>query len=170
MLASLQVKLSEAAAPAPQPDPQLDSEADASMGNPLHPADGAQGGAAPVVPSGTAEPSGDAAPALVPSTDAAVSAPAAATLPPEDSQQGADFSAMQEETELVAQANVLCLAVQYESAPLAEARAAFGARLVLPPLDFESIKRDIQKVHEAVAKQAEADDVPPQAESQRPET
>ena len=80
-----------------------------------------------------------------------------------------EFTATQENTELVKQANGLCLAVQYDPAPLAEARAALGARLAFPPLDFESIRHGILQVQEAVAAQAEADDVPPRIKSQRPE-
>ena len=80
-----------------------------------------------------------------------------------------EFTATQENTELVKQANDFCLAVQYDSAPLAEARAALGARLAFPPLDFESIKHGISQVQEAAAAQANADDVQPRAKSQRPE-
>ena len=170
LLASLQAKLSEAAAADSQPDPQPGSEEDAAMGDSLHAADGAHGGAAPAVSSGSTEPSGAAAPAPAPSADAAVGAPAAAATPPPqtaDSQQGTNFSATQEETELVEQANVLCLAVQYDSAPLAEARAALGARLAFPPLDFDCIRRDIRKVQDAITGQAEADDLQPQAKLQR---
>ena len=121
------------------------------------------------MPSDATESSGAAAPASVPSADAVVGTPAAATplLQTADSQQGADISATQEDTELVAQANVLCQAVQYDSAPLSEARAALGARLAFPPLDFDCIRRDIQKVQDAITGQAEAEDLQPQAKLQR---
>ena len=136
------------------------------MGNAEHPTGHGQTRTAPTEPVRAADPSGNVAPAATATAEAPSPTPAA----PEGGQQEAEFSATQEDTELVAQANALCLAVQYDSAPLAEARAALGARLAFPPLDFDSIKRDIQKVHEAIAKQAEADDVPPQAKSLRPET
>ena len=169
LLASLQAKLSEAAASDTQPDPQPGSEGDAAMGNPLHAANDAHGGAAPAVPSVATEPSRADAPTLVPSADAVVGTPAAATPPLQtaDSQQGADISATQEDTDLVAQANALCQAVQYDPAPLAEARAALGARLAFPPLDFDCIRRDIQKVQDAITGQAEAEDLQPQAKLQR---
>ena len=187
LLATLQATVSAAAAPVPQADAQPADE-DASMGNAQHTTETEPAGAA--VPSGNAAP---AVPAAAEATGAKAEEPAASAEPTaaatvveapasspavlgNDQQAAAlsttkepEFSATQEDTALVKQANDLCLAVQYDSAPLAEARAALGARLAFPPLDFESIKRGIQQVQEAVATQAEADDVPPQNKSQRPE-
>ena len=119
-----------------------------------------QSRAAPAEPSGVVDPAGNTAPA----TAAATEAPATA---PDGDQQAASISATQEETELIAQANALSRAVQYEAPQLAEARAALGARLTFPPLDFDSIRSGVQQVHQAIAKQAEANDVPPQTKVQR---
>ena len=169
ILASLQAKLSEAAASDTQPGSQTDSGGDASMGNQLHAANEAHGGAAPAVPSAVPEPALAETPAPTPPADTVGGTPAVATPPLQtaDSQQGANISATQEDTELVEQANSLCKAVQYDSAPLAEARAALGARLAFPPLDFDCIRRDIQKVQGAITDQSEADDSQPLAKSQR---
>ena len=139
---------------------------------------------------GAAVPSGNAAPEVVvtdngtpgsttpteparavdPSGDAVLSTPASPEPVPvgEGGQQSSAISATPADTELVAQATVLSQPVQYDVPQLAEARTALGARLANPPVDFDAVRRGIQQVQDAMAKQAEADDLPPRAKNRRP--
>ena len=139
---------------------------------------------------GAAVPSGNAAPEVVvtdngtpgsttpteparavdPSGDAVLSTPASPEPVPvgEGGQPSSAISATPADTELVAQATVLSQPVQYDVPQLAEARTALGARLANPPVDFDAVRRGIQQVQDAMAKQAEADDLPPRAKNRRP--
>ena len=115
---------------------------------------------APTEPARVADPSGDAVPGATTTSD---------LVPALDGDQQTNaISATLADTELVAQANSLSQAVQYDALQLVEARAALGAMLTFPPLDFDSVRCGVQKVQEAIAKQAEANDVPPQAKARRP--
>ena len=122
--------------------------------------DGAPSNTTPTEPAKVADPSGDAAPGT-PATSESVPAI-------DGDQQTSAISATSADTELVAQANVLSQAVQYDAPQLAEARIALGARLAYPPVDFDAVRCGVQQVQEAMAKQAEADDVPPRAKNRRP--
>ena len=170
LLATLQATVAAAAGDAPMGDGARSTDVPAPP-QPVEPHGAAvpSGNAVPVVavtegdtpspttptePTRAADPAGDAAPA--------------ATTTCESVPQTAAISATQADTELVAQANVLSQAVQYDAPQLVEARAALGAMLAYPPLDFDAVRCGVQTVQEAMAKQAEADDVPPQAKNRRP--